>query len=443
MIDARTICTSCLLAWGAVWAQTASKDDCVAKLPQLEKTLKSGKAGLTVWNEAAVCNANLGQTDRAIEQFAHITKMQPGVWQAWNNLGAAYLSAGRLENAEQPFRKALRLSPSRLSILSNLAETLIQLKRPAEAFPFLDRAQAADPNDVALTRVWLDQAVALAENSASLITEGKYAEAQKQLIIVKRPLEVSASWQNLLGYAEFKLGHAEPALAHMQKALAMEPDNEDYVIDLAEFLANHEAYERVLDVFDVAAKRMPNSSRMQFGRAVALILQNRRDEATGILEKLAAAQPVFEQAWRALGECYEDAGRTDDLIALGKKLQSIDPKSPYGWYFEGRGMLDRADALSPAAESLKKAVQLEPNSSRSRFHLARALELEGDLDGAVAELQTAIKLDPKHQSAHYVLGRIYQRQGKTELAKAELASHQELKNSDRNAEFRRLLITLR
>ena len=330
---------------------------------------------------------------------------------------------------------------------AGMEEAAARTRSAEQRFVSLDRAQALAPHDADLLKAWLDSATALASAAADDISNGHYKDAKRRLLLVERPLAVSPSWHNLLGYAEFKLGNPEPALAHLQKALQMEPDNEDYVLDLGEFLAYYRAHDKAFQIFEVAAKRMSQSPRVQFGLAVALVLQNRRDEAASILNALISAHPDFEPAYRVLGECYEDAGRMEDMVATGRKLQSVNRRNSYGWYLEGRGLLGESragdSAVAPAIVALQHATELDPNFARAHFHLARAYEQMGDSAQAESELKTTIRIEPQHPRAHYVLGMLYQQTGRKELARTELALHRQLKEQDRQAEYRRLLIVSR
>lgn len=316
-----------------------------------------------------------------------------------------------------------------------------------KAFTALDRAQRKAPRDPQITKAWLDASAALATEAADCIEKRDYQRAKRLLDCVRRPLEKSASWNNLIGYTEFKLDQPEPALRHLQKALALEPDNEDYLLDLGEFLSYHRAHKEAADLFEIAAKRMPNSPRVQFGLAVSYILQNRRDEATALLTGLLDRSPSFEPAYAALGECYEDVGDAGALLELGKKLQRVNASNPVGWYLEGAGSLRLAAqgqaTLGAAVESLTSAVRLAPSSSRYHFALAKGYQESGAYEPAVAELKRTVALDSQHERAHYVLGRLYQRLGKPDLAAAELKAHSLIKQQDRAARYRRLLITSR
>ena len=44
--------------------------------------------------------------------FARITALQPGAWQAWSNLGNSYLDANQPARAIEALRKAIKLAPA-------------------------------------------------------------------------------------------------------------------------------------------------------------------------------------------------------------------------------------------------------------------------------------------------------------------------------------------
>lgn len=315
------------------------------------------------------------------------------------------------------------------------------------AFHRLDQAQRANPRDGAATKAWLDEAARLATLAAERIEQKRYVEAVTLLRATERALSGAPSWNNLRGYAEFKTNNPKPALLYLQRAVQLDPANEDYVLDVGEFLGSHGAHTEAVKFFEVAAKRMPRSPRVTFGLAVAYILQNRRDEAQRLLEGLVSALPKFEPAYKALGECHEDAGNVDRMVELGKALQAVNPRNPLGWYLEGAGLLREgrtgADSLAASIQALRTAIRIQPNDARARFVLARALQESGSDADAVAELERVLRLDPNHERAHYVLARLYQKAGKSDAAKAEFAKHAQIKKGEANSQYKRLLISIR
>jgi anaphase-promoting complex subunit 3 len=173
----------------------------------------------------------------------------------------------------------------------------------------------------------------------------------------------------------------------------------------------------------------------------------RREEASRLLESLIAADSRFEPAYRALGECYEDAGNWNGLVELGNKLQAINPKNPTGWYLVGAGGLKMAhegpEHLDASILALQHAIVLEPGSSRLHFTLAKGYQQQENYEAAVRELKETIRLEPKHERAHYVLGRLYKKLGQSALATRELELHSKIKAADRTAQYQALLISSR
>jgi tetratricopeptide (TPR) repeat protein len=419
------------------------RGDCATALADLKPLVTNGLSSPQALNVIAVCESRTGNPEGARDYFERIVKMEPDVWQAWNNLGGNDLTLNRPSEAASAFHRAIQLNPANASVWFNQASALLKLGRPEEAFESLDHAERLAPEDPQIRKAWLGVAGSLASQAADLINKGQYAKAQRLLLATERPLENSAYWNNLLGYAEFKLNRPKPALEHLQKALQLDPDNTDFLMDVGEFLAHYRAYREALEMFQVAAKRLPKSPQVQFGLAVSYILENRREEATRLLEALIAWNPKFEPAYRALGECYEDAGRGKAMVELGRRLQAIDSSNPTGWYLEGAGLLNESvqnqNLLTSAIPALERAVALAPRSSRDHFILGKAYEAERDYPKAIAELKETIRLDPKHERAHYVLAQIYERMGEKQLAQAQFEAHNRIKKGERNAQYRLLL----
>lgn len=311
----------------------------------------------------------------------------------------------------------------------------------------LDSEQRARPADSAITKAWLDEAARLATLAADLLEKRRYAEAGTLLRATERPLRNAPSWNNLRGYVEFKLGNPKPALHYLQRAVQLDPGNEDYLLDIGEFLGTHQAHQEAVAFFQVAAKRMPQSARVTFGLAIAYIMQNRRDEAQRLLEVLVNGNPRFEAAYKVLGECYEHSGEAERMVTLGRALQQINARNAVGWYLEGAGLLLKgrieAEPLAAAINALRTSVKLNPRDPRAHFVLAKAFQEASTLHDAIAELEKTIQLDPDHERAHYVIARLYQKTGNAVAAQREFARHASIKQRDRTAEYRRLLIAIR
>jgi tetratricopeptide (TPR) repeat protein len=299
------------------------------------------------------------------------------------------------------------------------------------AYQAADRAQQLEPRNPEIVKNWLTLAGAAASEAANLIDNGKYDAALENLLAVQRPLEHSASWNNLTGYAEFKLQRPEKAQHHLRQALELDPNNEGYLLDMTEFLSSRHAYKEAIEFLEVGLKRMPNSVAIQFTLAVNQLLDQQREKATAALEQLHAEHPELQYVSHALGEAYEAAENWRAMITLGRALQAHHPSAALGWYLEGTGLshsvVDRNGSRRDALRALERAVALESSSARYHFQLGKEYDIERDYPHAIQELRSAIRINPQHERAHYVLAMVYKKIGETKLAAEQFQLHKAIK----------------
>lgn len=409
----------------------AQAGKCKAAVADLQIAIAHRPNEITARNAIGVCESRLGHPELATGSFQALVKLQPGAWQAWNNLGANYLATNHLSAAVKAFRKAVALDSDAASAWSNLGSALLRQGKNADAFQALDHAHRTDPNDTRLEHARIELAGVIASEAAGEIDKAQYRSAYTKLLLVRDPLDETASWNDLIGYAEFKLNKTKDAQQHFQAAIAKDPDNPAYLLDVGEFLASHQAYAEAGKFFAIGVKRMPDSRRVRFGLAISYMLEDRRPEATELLEQLRSKYPDWRPVDHALGECYEDAGNWSDLARLGEAVRAKRPASAAGWYFEGEARERLASqsgaSMTGAIDLLRQAVALDGLSSRYRFELGKAYAESNHREEAVAQLRAAIRIEPNNKRAHYVLARVYQQLGKKTLAENEFAVYSRIR----------------
>ncbi len=94
--------------------------------------------------------------------------------------------------------------------------------------------------------------------------------------------------------------------------------------------------------------------------------------ARDCLVDTVAAEPNYADAWAMLAEIY------------GRQWYGHEPLIPGEIY----------DPLERSMEAAKRALALEPNSARSHYAYAMALDMAGDMDGFYAEARRALELNP-------------------------------------------------
>jgi Tfp pilus assembly protein PilF len=94
------------------------------------------------------------------------------------------------------------------------------------------------------------------------------------------------------------------------------------------------------------------------------------------------------------------------------------PSTAEELYHQGLDRLAEGDAAA-AAESLRRCLEADPGMLDAMHGLIRALQEQGDLDGAIAVARHLLELDPDEVLAHTSLSILYQHKGMIAAAEAE------------------------
>jgi tetratricopeptide (TPR) repeat protein len=142
---------------------------------------------------------------------------------------------------------------------------------------------------------------------------------------------------------------------------------------------------------------------------------DRRDEAVAEFKRTLALRPDYGTGWLALGQLYEEMGRTNDAqqcfdTALTNRVNQADDLTALARFCAMRGRFDLA------ATNYAAAVELSPLDPGLRLESGRALVALGRLEEALREYATAVELDSNQVQAHMQLGVTLGRLRKHDLA---------------------------
>jgi tetratricopeptide (TPR) repeat protein len=200
----------------------------------------------------------------------------------------------------------------------------------------------------------------------------------------------------------------ESVSTHFERALEIDPHSEDAKIGLASVLAQNcldgftstveeaRAEQLLLDVLE----NNPNRAEAREAMGRLRRFQNRLTESRIELEMAIALDPNFAQAIFQLGIALIYLGQPEATISLFEKERRLNPREPniwrrHHWLATSYLLLGQVDR---AIDLLRQALASNPRIFYVHLHLASALALTGDLDGAKAALAEAIKLRPEVDS---------------------------------------------
>jgi len=231
------------------------------------------------------------------------------------------------------------------------------------------------------------------------------AQGKRGLALQQLEKQVAAnpkSTPDLLTLARLQIrrGDFPAARTALARARALQPDNPEVMVRLAEAEANMGEFDEAQRHLDALSKRYPDFSQGWSFRGIlaaqrgdtnnarayyqqALKLDKRNAVAANNLALLLAAPPLR---------------KLDAALDLARNAHSIDPTKPefsdtLGWVQYLRAQYH--DALLP----LTDAVRLKPEDAGFHYHLGMAQSHLGRDKEALLNLETAVKLDPNMPQA--------------------------------------------
>ncbi|MCE9619870.1 MAG: tetratricopeptide repeat protein [Planctomycetes bacterium] len=127
--------------------------NCEKGVQYFEKALALIPTNPSALNNASYLIAKCGSDfPRAIELARKCVELNPGVDDFQDTLGFALLKAGKAQESLEPFQKAYVMTQKPGSMI-HLAEAFIELKRPADAREFLEKAKTRTPTDDQLAEI--------------------------------------------------------------------------------------------------------------------------------------------------------------------------------------------------------------------------------------------------------------------------------------------------
>lgn len=127
-----------MVAWGAA--------DVTRSFRQ-QKVILALLASFVIIMSSAVTWRQIALWKNSMALFEHTLKVTENNWMALNNLGKAYLDAGRIDDALWCFNQSVKAKPSYVVALVNLGAMLAVKNRPEEAAAVLMRALQIEPGN--------------------------------------------------------------------------------------------------------------------------------------------------------------------------------------------------------------------------------------------------------------------------------------------------------
>ena len=267
------------------------------------------------------------------------------------------------------------------------------------------RAGLADPKD----KVHLFNKITQARDLGK--DENELAAAMTMLEeVLKEDPKVIDAWFTL-GNMAGRRGRQEEAIGHFRRALALKPDDEEAVINMAHAYRKMGRDDDALVGFRRFLELDPKNAQVHY--EIAQIMLDRGEYATAAAELQAAldVEPKMAAARNALGVVALNEGNLPSAEAQIRQALELKPDVRLAHFNLALLAEKRNDPATAQAEYLKE-LELHPNNFKAAYNLG---SLYGDLHRPVdqeAMFRKAIGINPEFGEGYVFLAKLLLDQGR-------------------------------
>lgn len=371
----------------------------------------------------------------ALPDLERAVQLDPGVIKPHELLAFVYDQAGKHEEAEEQWHKALAIDPKSEMALDGLSQdlmaraafidvALLLRSAPHTEKLTIDLAKALgnlnmldDARD-ALTQALDEHPKSLPLSSALIVVLVKQVRFQDAINVAQHMVDENPGSQE----AEVQLlrilvltNHINAARPIGPKLLAERPRDPEVLYLNGIVLRSVGDYAGARKLLEQSVAEDPNSPNSHYELGMVDVFLKDWAPARQELEKALAMGAKEPQAHYQLALALRGLG---DAEGAQKEIKAFqDQKASDEAQLEAtmkasQGDEDlKNDKVQEAVGHYKEAVAAQPDNANFKYKLALGLHRAGDTDGEQAQLEQAIKLDPTLAGAQYELGYLLSRAG--------------------------------
>lgn len=384
-----------------------------------------------------------------VRSLLDAVRARPEAGEDWGRLGMALRALGFRIEAGQAFAEAQRLD-FRNPRWPYWRALLLETDDPAAAVLALREAVRRCGNDPAAPRLRL---------ARLLIEQGRAAEARRELTEFLKTQPDHPSALILLAHVAMDEGQvdeadrlagrceADPRTARRAAVLRAQIHQRAGRVAQAREMARraqtlpHDS--EPPDPWEAEAALVLDDPRPLSDQVQRLLAAQRLEAAAPLIEKLVKEHPAFAESWLLLGRyqlLYRDAAAAEKSV---RRHLDLEPESVQGLFQLGMALLAQ-ERLEEALAAFRRASELKPDHGPAHFNQGFALLRLGRLAEAVTPFRDAIRCNPEYAETYFFLADVHLRLGDREAARRCLPPIEALKPGDpRLADLRSRLANAR
>lgn len=261
----------------------------------------------------------------------------------------------------------------------------------------------------------LDQVRKHYEAAQTLEQQNKWNEAEQEwrAALALFPGDARA-WTNL-GVALNRQEKTAEALEAWRKATSIDPQLPGPHFNVGLTLVRKGDYKNAVAPLRQAIAFDPQNHGAKRALAVALIGTDKHEEATPVIAELLARSPEDPALLELAAQNFQRQRRYAEAATVLQRRLALPKPTSFLWAQYG-DVLDGAGRTPEAVETYRKAVELDPESTLTRYGLGYLYWKLYRYDDAERELLEVLRRAPKDPRASFTLGDLYLTKGDAQRA---------------------------
>ena len=346
-----------------------------------------------------------GDLENAVKLYRQAIELAPEFPEAEYQLGIAYLSQNKNDEAEKSFRRALEIKNDWSLAMTSLGALLVNENKFAEAEKLLTKAADADENNFLAFSALTD---------LRLKTDSK-PEVLRELLTRIKNLTAKANptaeiWTSRAAI-ERRLGENDAAKQSLRRALEIKPNDKFALAERAEIALSEADYKSAQADIDRLNQINPKPDAAKILQARIYAAGGKQNEAVKILDTISAPDKNAVSLRNLLA-----AASSENAEDLEKQLEK-DQKNVA--ILSRLCNLLRIENPAKALAYCRNASELEPNNISHAVGYGAALVQAGNYADAANLLGKLTEIAPDNYTAHANLATALFQSNRFEEAKKE------------------------
>lgn len=341
-----------------------------------------------------VAAAAAGRFDEAESAFQRALSEDPSNALIYNALATLYINQGEIQKAQVACENGINSAPGSPDLYYSLGLTRYQTGQFDPALQAFDRALALRP-DYPDALMWRGNTCLL---QAKLGGEGAGdpAKLAESLANLRRATELDdnvADYHAAYAEALYQQRDLAEARKQMERAVAIDPGNAKYSRSLGRVCDQLNDLDAATAAYTTATLQDPTDAEGFYGLGLAAFKKQQDDAAIAAFQSALRINPFHVDAHEKLGQTLIRSGRQD----------------------EGQNELKLAEDSRTRAKTIdemRRSSAMDPSNVELANNLGIELARQGDFDDAMQAFHRALAASPRFVDAKYQIGGLYAQRAK-------------------------------